>query len=147
MDRCHALIPPPPPSPSSRTAVRSMWAAAVGGVLAVAALAVVGVWASPFLGGEKRPATPDAKTYGEWIMSVCGGPQFKDTLFTWGFLKQAAQRLWKRKVLYAGKRTAAVGSRVPDVDLVTLEGAPVRLSSFAPTRPGVPWVLNFGSYS
>lgn len=96
---------------------------------------------------EKRGKVGD-KAHSEWIMKVCGGDKFANSLFKVGFLKSSVGWFIRdAKRILTGATVAADGSRWIDAELVDSAGKPTRLFSLRPSAPGRPLILNFGSWT
>jgi hypothetical protein len=117
----------------------------VGGVVAGSSLFVL---LSPFILGSSGGHEKDPK-YAEWIMSICGGSKFANSLLSIGYAKYAFRTFFQRVGrVVRGVPQARLGSAAPDAPLLDLRGAPTSLQAVLREAPaGMPVVLNFGSYT
>lgn len=120
----------------------------IGGAgVAVAATAVAGWMFLRDTFDEQRAKKGDAP-HSKWIMDICGGDKFFNSVLKPGFVKTSAKWFVRDlKRLFAASSTAVEGGRWKDATVVTLDGAPTQLFNFRPSQPGRPLILNFGSWT
>lgn len=99
-----------------------------------------------------RSGAPDSSEpeHNAWIMSKCGGEKFWNSLLSFGYWKASLRRfVADHKRFFMPQPEALLGGRAVDCQLVDLEGKNLSLLQdiIGQCPPGVPLILNMGSYS